>query len=134
MLPRVYTFALMRFRGFRRSQVTVMLLLVAQAFVTGCDDQGGSAPIATGPTAPTPSPAALAGEPIRGTASDSAFRPLAGARVEILDGPQAGMSTTSDARGDFSFMATVDDDHTVPGKQGRSRHIDCDNPAGMRSL
>ena len=111
----------MRFHWFRGSQATVMLLLVAQAFVTGCDDQGGSAPVVRGPTEPTRSPAALAGEPVRGTASDSAFRPLAGARVEILDGPQAGMSTTSDARGDFGFMATVDD--TTRFRASKEGHV-----------
>ena len=46
---------------------------------------------------------------MRGTVSDTAFRPLEGARVEILDGPQAGLSATTDVRGEFSFSGTFDD-------------------------
>ena len=45
-----------------------------------------------------------AGSPVgmKGTVADGAFRSLAGARVEVLDGPQAGMTTTTDSRGEFS--------------------------------
>ncbi len=65
-----------------------------------------------GPTAPTGStsvPAALPGEFIRGEAQDSAFRPIPGAKIEILDGPQAGTTTTSDAGGEFSLQGIVND-------------------------
>ena len=41
--------------------------------------------------------------------SDSALRPIAGARVELLDGPQAGASTTTNALGEFVLSGTVDD-------------------------
>ena len=44
-----------------------------------------------------------------GTVSDSAFRPLGGATVEVLDGPQAGKTTTADASGQFSLSGTFDD-------------------------
>ena len=40
---------------------------------------------------------------------DSAFRPVAGASVEVLDGPQAGTSATADAMGSFSLTGTFDD-------------------------
>jgi hypothetical protein len=49
------------------------------------------------------------GELISGTVSDSGLRRLAGATVEILNGPQAGLSTTTDASGHFSLFASVDD-------------------------
>jgi hypothetical protein len=40
---------------------------------------------------------------------DTAFRSLAGAKVEVVDGPQAGLSTTSDASGGFSLTGLFDD-------------------------
>lgn len=40
--------------------------------------------------------------------SDSGFRSLAGARVEVLDGPDAGRSTTTDDAGQFWFTGTFD--------------------------
>jgi hypothetical protein len=40
---------------------------------------------------------------------DSAFRPLAGARVEVLDGPQAGTSATADATGSFGLTGLFDE-------------------------
>ena len=46
---------------------------------------------------------------MRGTVQDTAFRPLAGATVEVLDGPQAGLATTSDGRGEFSLTGIFDD-------------------------
>jgi hypothetical protein len=83
------------------------------AFVAGLAACGHPA----SPTAPTPTvpesagsvaPPLNDGELISGTVSDSALRRLAGARVELLDGPQAGLSTTTDAQGNFSLFAKVD--------------------------
>src|SRR5687767_11010491 len=94
-----------------RSVVLLTLLFGAHILVAACDDRRGGAPMA-GPTAPTGStslPAASPGEFIRGEAQDSAFRPIPGAKIEILDGPQAGTTTTSDARGEFSLQGIVDD-------------------------
>jgi hypothetical protein len=47
---------------------------------------------------------------MKGTVADGAFRSLAGARVEVLDGPQAGMTTITDSRGEFSFPGTFADE------------------------
>ncbi len=95
--------------------MAIGLLLVTQILVSGCSDEPNRQPsmtgptMPTGPTAPTGTVSPLAGELIQGSASDSAFRPLPGARIEILDGPQAGMSTIAGALGDFRFTATIDD-------------------------
>jgi len=68
-----------------------------------------SSPLAPSPTvqnAPTtPASGSLL---MRGTVSDTAFRYISGARVEVLDGPQAGMSTTSGADGGFSLTGIFD--------------------------
>jgi hypothetical protein len=41
---------------------------------------------------------------MRGTVSDTAFRRRLGARVEVLDGPRAGTSTTVDGTGYFLLV------------------------------
>ena len=85
-----------------------IVLLVLGAGLAGCG--GSSSPVAPRQGTETPStPGSVSGELISGTVSDSALRPLAGARVELLDGPQAGMAATSDAEGGFSIRGTVDD-------------------------
>src|SRR3954466_16380867 len=58
--------------------------------------------------APQPNPAAST-VAMRGTVSDSAFRYIPGARIEVLDGAQAGATTVSDTQGQFSFSGTIDD-------------------------
>ena len=87
-------------------------LLIAAQFVTGC----GGGPVST-PVSPTPATAQTQPQTpaqpapssvISGFAVDTAFRPLPGARVEIVDGPSAGTSTTADALGRFSLWGTFD--------------------------
>jgi hypothetical protein len=40
---------------------------------------------------------------------DTAYRPLAGARVEVVDGPQTGQATTVSSTGEFSLAGAFDD-------------------------
>jgi hypothetical protein len=84
-------------------------LLMLVLGLAGCGDS--RPPVSpTSRTATAPSlPGSVNGELIAGTVSDSALRPLAGARVELLDGPQAGISATSDAAGRFYLTGNVDD-------------------------
>ena len=91
-----------------RTRRGIVLLVLAQALaVAACGDRHFVGP---GPTAPgEPPPLAPAGVSITGVVTDTAFRPLAGARVEVLDGPQAGFSATADATGSFSLNGTFDD-------------------------
>ena len=51
--------------------------------------------------------------PIYGYVDDTAFRPIAGVSVQIIDGPQAGTTTSSDAGGRFSYDGTF----TSPGRR-----------------
>ena len=91
----------------RMNRLTAILLMTLA--VAACGNHGSGAPAATvtSPTAPTPATPSSTG--VRGSVSDTAFRPLDGARVEVVDGPQAGMSTTADANGSFSLSGTFDD-------------------------
>lgn len=82
----------------------------------GCSSSSGSLPPGPSPLASSASDQQQAGvapapgtELIRGAVHDTALRPLAGALVQVLDGPQAGVSATTDANGNFSLTATVDD-------------------------
>ena len=89
------------------NRFTAILLMTLA--VAACGKHGSGAPAATvtSPTAPTsPTPSSTG---VRGSVSDTAFRHLGGARVEVVDGPQAGMSTTADANGSFSLSGTFDD-------------------------
>jgi hypothetical protein len=84
---------------------------VSLAILTSACEGRGAAPRAT-PTGPSLAPQAVpqpVGNQLAGLVFDSAFRPLAGARVEVLDGPQAGTSTMTDARGQFRLTGTFDD-------------------------
>jgi hypothetical protein len=42
---------------------------------------------------------------VDGQVTDTAFRPLPGARIEIADGPSAGLSKSADNSGNFQFVA-----------------------------
>jgi hypothetical protein len=88
----------------------VIVFPVLVAGLLGCNAEtsptaptGPSVSAATNPTPP------VAGLVMKGTVSDTAYRRLAGATVEVLDGPQAGLSTTADARGEFSLTGVFDD-------------------------
>ena len=73
---------------------------------------GSASPDRVLPTAPTtvvpppvaPPPAALPNPSgVNGWVTDTGFRPIAGAMVEVLDGPQAGMTNITNASGQFSL-------------------------------
>lgn len=85
----------------RMSRAIVPLIMV---FVSGCAN-GDSSPI---PTAPSPSPTSqVVQQPgLSGYVGDTAFRSVAGARVEMVDGPQPGMAVLSGSNGVFSFSGT----------------------------
>lgn len=70
----------------------------AMLVLAGCGRDGITAPTPL-PT-PPPEPQGFA---LRGTVFDTAARPVDEARIEAMDGPQAGAVTTSNAQGQFSF-------------------------------
>jgi carboxypeptidase family protein len=84
-------------------------LLIALFALAGC---GGSRSAVTAPnpmsvvTAPSPTASAVA---MKGTVNDGAFRAIPGARIEVLDGSQAGATTITDSHGEFSFWGTIED-------------------------
>ncbi len=77
----------------------IVLLLLAHG-LAGC---GGSGSPSTPSAVPTGSVSRISGSVL-----DTGFRPIAGARVEVVDGPGAGASTATDAEGQFSLTGTFD--------------------------
>lgn len=97
-------------RRFRSAVVGLILLGSA----IGCDSTTPLAPTPVpppaGPTSPAPAPAPPNPNAITiaGSVQDRAWRPLSGARVEVLDGPDAGLSTLTDAKGGFRLVGEFD--------------------------
>jgi hypothetical protein len=87
----------------RRSRLLFMLLAAGLA---ACNGDGS-------PSAPSgmeqPSQPAQIGVRVAGTASDAAWRPLTGARIEVVAGPQAGLATTTNAEGEFLLTGAFDE-------------------------
>ena len=95
-----------------RTTLRVALMIVTIAAVSACGNEssGPSSPTAATPMSPAPAP--VSGFTMKGTVSDTAFRPLAGATVEVVGGPQTGRRTVSDGRGEFGFAGEFDDTST----------------------
>ena len=80
-----------------------MVLLTTAVALAGCRGAGSSA--STAPTVPVISTATVTLADT-GHVLDTAFKPLAGVRVDVIDGPQAGASMVSDADGVFPLSGT----------------------------
>ena len=102
-----------------RTLVGVVLLILAQA-TAGCDS---SRPAVLNAPTPVPQPVPQTTTiSVSGYVSDSAFRPLAGAVIEVLDGPQAGLTVTSGATGAFGFAGDFND--STRFRASKEGHVD----------
>ena len=89
-----------------RRGATVALMLATLA----CGDDSRGPVIPTTP-APNPPPTTGTQPPqslLTGSVSDTAFRPVAGVRIEAVDGALAGTSAISNATGSFALPGTFD--------------------------
>ena len=68
----------------------------------GCGDSRNATP----PLTPSASAPVASQQSLAGYVADTAFRAVAGAKVEVLDGPQAGLSMLSDGGGQFTYTGT----------------------------
>ena len=90
--------------------------LIFVVLTLGCGPNRSSTPSApSSPAAPSPVPPPTPPPHLNlnGYVYDTAFRPVGGATVQLLDGAQAGASTQSDASGRFSFTGTFADPSTI---------------------
>ena len=85
---------------------TVIVLIALMQALAGCSADGKPGTGATAPSTLTP-PTINAGLAVAGFINDTAFRPLADARVEVIEGPQPGVSIVSNASGQFSLAGTL---------------------------
>jgi len=92
-----------------RTARRIVLLLVLTRAIAGCGES--ASPVAPSVLVPVPpTGTVIDASRVGGVAYDSAFRVLGGAVVEVVDGPQAGLSIIADAKGRFSLSGTFDDD------------------------
>lgn len=89
---------------------TGIILLLIGVGLGACNRQGPAAPTPTLAPASVPAPAPnLNTRRIIGDVFDTAFRAVAGARIEVVEGPDVGATTTSDTAGEFLFVGVFDE-------------------------
>ena len=111
-------------------KVTTVLLIVTSGL--GCAGSDGAVTPTAPSTASAPpqSVAALVTTfELRGFVTDTAFRAIAGARIEVLDGPSAGYAAVSGENGEFvlsgMFTAATQFRATKEGHQTRTQPWNC---------
>ena len=87
----------------RWSTALVLVAVVA----TGCHGESGP------PTSPSPATTQPSPITISGVVRDLLQRPIAGARIEVAEGPSLGVATITDALGHFSIVATASSDRVA---------------------
>jgi len=95
----------------RSLHAAVVVLLIGSLSGAGCGSEAPSRVVPTAPTTVAPSTVAppSGAMTVSGIVYDTANRPVAGATVEVLDGAQAGMTTTSNASGQYWMTGVFED-------------------------
>jgi hypothetical protein len=87
----------------KRLLVAASLALVGPGL--GCSRSTTSPTAAPLPVQNVPAPAATV-RTLHGYVSDTAFRPMGGVRLDVMNGPDAGKELNSDSQGAFSYVGT----------------------------
>ena len=90
----------------QRILARVLVLLAVSQGLSGCGERR-TATTASSPISPSTPPAAGSTQ-VRGHLSDTAFRPIGGATVQVVDGPDAGVSTITNDYGTFTLTGRFD--------------------------
>ncbi len=83
-----------------------------------------------GAPAPAPPPAPSTGVSVAGQVTDAAWRPLPGARIEVVNGPDAGRFVVTDGSGEYSLSGRFDE--STQFRASRSGHSDVTLPLPAR--
>jgi hypothetical protein len=85
--------------------------LVAASIIMTCLGCGDSkSPVQATPVLPAPPPGPVS---VNGQVKDTAFRPVAGVRVEVVDGPSAGVFATTNTAGRYELPGVFSEPFTV---------------------
>lgn len=80
----------------------MLVLVIGSLAGASCGEESPSRVLPTAPTAVVPPDVAITnGSTLSGIVFDTANRRIAGARIEVIDGAQAGMTTTANASGQY---------------------------------
>jgi hypothetical protein len=94
----------------RNAGIALSMLFAHALALSACGhDALSSSPAAATLVTPPPPPPVPGTILMKGTVSDTAFRHVTGAKIEVLNGPQGGMTTTSNERGEFTLIGVFDD-------------------------
>ena len=94
----------------RASQAAVLVLLFGSLAGPGCNSDSKTGALPTAPTSVVPPVGVNANTlALSGRVYDTAFRPIGGATVEVLDGAEAGRTTTANASGQFWFSGVFEE-------------------------
>ena len=110
---------------------TLASLCVVSALVGCSGSDGAYTPTAPSSTTATAQVETLQDLPLslRGFVTDTAYRPLAGARIEVVDGPSAGISTIAGGDGQFVlsgiFNASTRFRASKEGHESRTQPWNC---------
>ena len=108
-------------RRQRASLIAIVTLVIAQG-LAACGERSILAPSETAsgqPGVSSPPRDGTQTRTLRGFVGDTIARPLGGAKVEVLDGPQAGSAATTDESGWFTLIgALADTDRLRVTKEG----------------
>jgi len=110
---------------------TIAVVLMSAGFAGCSGSDFARAPTAPSPSGSTPQAASNQEFPLqlRGFITDTAYRALAGARIEVVDGPSAGVSAISDAQGQFvlsgRFNAATQFRASKEGHESRTQPWNC---------
>lgn len=93
-----------------RKVLMVTLAVTLNSVLAACDSSSSrtnpASPSATSAPVPVPQPT---GMQVAGSVADGAWRPFFGATVEVVNGPHAGLSTTTNSRGEFRLSGSFDE-------------------------
>src|SRR3979490_1399262 len=101
-----------------RRKTYAMRLIAASIIMTclGCGDS--KSPVQATPVLPAPAPGPVS---VNGQVNDTALRPVAGVRVEAVDGARAGVFATTNTAGHYELPGVFSEPFTVRAtKEGYS--------------